>query len=104
MIGKVIWFGVFLICLAPAIGVMLLVESAIVHIGLLLAAFAAAWSVMQALFEPFALAYMLVTYHEAVADKEPDPEWDDRLREASNEYRELVDKATGSTSPEPAGR
>jgi hypothetical protein len=102
LIGKVVWFGVFMLFLAPAVGVMLLVESAIVHVGLLLVAIAATWSVMEALFEPFALAYMMVTYHEAVADKEPDPEWDGRLREASSEYRELVDKATGSTNSSPA--
>ncbi|TXD37055.1 hypothetical protein FRC98_09970 [Lujinxingia vulgaris] len=46
-----------------------------------------------AFYEPFALAYTIVTYHREIAGKQPDPEWDQKLQNASESFRNLIGKA-----------
>jgi len=96
LLGKVFAGAVFAVCLIPAIAVMLLFQG---HIAMqliaLVLALVAAWGIKAAFFEPFALAYTLVTYHESIAGLTPDYEWDQKLSAASGKYRELVTKATG---------
>lgn len=46
-----------------------------------------------AFYEPFALAYTMVTYHREIAGKQPDPEWDRKLQGASESFRNLIGKA-----------
>ncbi|RAL20989.1 hypothetical protein DL240_15070 [Lujinxingia litoralis] len=46
-----------------------------------------------AFYEPFALAYTMVTYHREIEGKQPDPEWDRKLQSASESFRKLIGKA-----------
>ncbi len=93
VMGKVIGFVAFLFFLAPAAVVMLIAQSLIVQVVAVILALVAAWAFKAALFEPFALAYTLVTYHHSIAGQTPDPEWDERLQSVSGKFRELTNKA-----------
>lgn len=100
LLGKVMVFLLFLLFLVPAIGVMLLAQGHIgVQIVALLMTLVAAWGAKATFFEPFALAYTLVTYHESIAGQVPDYEWDQRLSAVSSKYKELVQRATNPTAP-----
>lgn len=94
LLGKVFGFLVFGVFLVPAIAVMLVAQGHVaVQLIAIVLALVAAWAVKAAFFEPFALAYTLVTYHAAIAQQTPDYEWDAKLKTASTKYRELVNKA-----------
>ena len=44
----------------------------------------------------FAIASLMQVYFETIEGQVPNPEWDNRLAEASSKFRELRDKALGS--------
>lgn len=93
LLGKVIAFLLFAFLMVPAIVVSLAVETLAIQLIAVALALVGAWATKAALFEPFALAYTLVTYHRSIAGQTPDPEWDERLQGASGKFRELVGKA-----------
>lgn len=93
LVSKVVGFLLFLFFLAPAALVMWAVGNPIVSIIMVVLALVAAWAVKAALFEPFAMAYTLTTYHYEIVGKVPDPKWDQRLRDVSSKFRELIGKA-----------
>lgn len=100
-IGKVAGFFAFMLFLVPAAGVMLLAQGYfVVQIIAIILALVASWALVATFFEPFALAYTLVTYHAAIEGKVPEMEWDNKLRGISPKYRELTDKAS-SFQPAP---
>ncbi len=92
--GKLFFVAVLVVVGIPAILLMMAFPNTagLQLIGIALALFAA-WAVQAAFFEPFAMTYTLVTYHYEIADKVPDPEWDERLQGVSTSFRELVGKA-----------
>lgn len=91
--SKVFFFVVLTIVAIPTVAIVMMVSSPIVQIVAVVLALFAAWAVEAAFFEPFAMTYTLVTYHYEIADKVPDPEWDQRLQDASGSFREIVGKA-----------
>ncbi len=93
LLGRVVGFVLFLAFLLPAIAVILAVSNVVVQVLVVVMAFVAAWAIKAALFEPFAMAYTLVTYHYEIVGQVPDPEWDERLRSVSSKFRELIGKA-----------
>ncbi len=93
--SKIVGFALFLLFLLPALVVIVLAKSyVVVQVVAVILALVAAWAVKAALFEPFALAYTLVTYHHTIAGQVPDPAWDERLSGASDKFRELTSKAS----------
>ncbi len=48
---------------------------------------------VKAVFDPFAAAYTLVTYHQAIEGVEVNREWDERLQNVSKTFRDLGSKA-----------
>lgn len=60
-----------------------------------------------AVFEPLALATIIVSYQEAVRDQIPNPEWESKLESVSEKFRELQARAAaavaaaGHTTPLP---
>ncbi len=58
-----------------------------------LAAVAGARLAELALYEPFALAYTMVTFYHETDGVEPDPEWKSRIDGMSDEFRKLTAKA-----------
>lgn len=92
--GKVFFFLALLFVGAPMIALMFLFQNTIFHLVLVVLALFGAWAIQAALFEPFAMTYTLVTYHYEIAEKVPDPEWDERLKGVSDSFRELAGKAS----------
>lgn len=92
-LGKVVGFVLFLVFLVPAALVAWAIGNPVVSIIMVVLALVAAWGTKAALFEPFALAYTLTTYHFEIVGVVPDPSWDERLLKVSSKFRELVGKA-----------
>lgn len=88
-------FVVFLVMIAPAGAILYAMPG---ELGGWAFAFAIvfAWAVKAALLEPFAIAALMDVYFRTVEGQVPNPEWDRRLSEASEKFRELKDRALGS--------
>ena len=92
VLGKIFSVVVFVAFVGLALTLALTGNSLIVFFGFLLA-LAAARLVELALYEPFALAYTMVTFHRETDGVEPDPEWKARIEGMSGKFRELTEKA-----------
>jgi len=64
----------------------------------LLSAIALAVLAEAALFEPLALATMIVAFQEGVRGQVPHPEWEARLETVSGKFRELKEKAAAAVA------
>ena len=53
-----------------------------------------AWACVSAFVEPFAIAALMEVYFRTIEGQVPDPEWDERLAEASKKFRQLKDRAS----------
>src|SRR5690606_12251923 len=98
----VLFFSLFAVFAGPAylISTLFSASSAtgVIQVLIFVLAAFAAWLIQLAVFEPFALAYTMVTYHREIVGKVPDPTWDNRLQGVSKSFKDLVDKATGFIS------
>ncbi|MBD3308197.1 hypothetical protein GF339_17255 [candidate division KSB3 bacterium] len=52
----------------------------------------------RAVFEPVALATMVITYQDTVKEMTPDPQWEAKLESVSEKFRELKQKAMNAAS------
>ena len=83
---------VYLIMLAPALGLVAIFPGDIGAMGLVVA-FIFAWSVKAALIEPIAIYALMQVYFQKIEGQEPNPEWESKLESASSHFRKLKDKA-----------
>jgi hypothetical protein len=106
--GRVFAFLLFVFFLLPAGAVIwglgtLGFDNPLMQLVIIILAAVAGQLVYLALYEPFALAYVMVAYHNEIAGKVPDPEWDQRLQNLSSSFKELVGKAqekiAGTSAP-----
>ncbi len=58
-------------------------------------AFIFAWAVKAALLEPVAIASLMQVYFRTIEGQTPDPQWEARLAQVSNKFRELGARAAG---------
>jgi hypothetical protein len=86
---------VFLLALVPAVALAQAHPGAVLPIALLFAG-VFAWSFKQALIDPFVTASILQSYYRATGRQHPDAEWDAKLTDASEHFRELKARATGT--------
>jgi hypothetical protein len=97
-------FIAFLVLLGvPAVAVGALVPALAVPLGV--GVLLGAWMLKLALADAFAMAATLLAYHRTTAGMTPDPEWQARLEQVSDEFRELAQKAAEtvrSYRPSPA--
>ena len=85
-------FLVFLVILGlPAVATGALVPSPMLALGI--AVFLGAWMLKLAVADACAPAATLLAYHRPTEGMEPDPEWQARLGQASDEFQELKQKA-----------
>lgn len=95
-IGKVLDTVIFFVLIAPFVGLMMLFDpnigSWIFIFGLVAVGFMTKL-IELAIYEPFANTYMIVTYHRKTEGVEPNPEWDEKLQNMSDKFKELVGKA-----------
>jgi hypothetical protein len=85
-------FVVFLLMLAPAAGAVYLIPGAWSAGGLVFALLFA-WAVKVALIEPFAVACLLQVFFKVTEGQTPNPEWEERLTQASDKFRSLGERA-----------
>jgi hypothetical protein len=88
-------FVVFLLMLAPAALVMYLMPGAWAAGGFVFALLFA-WSVKAALLEPFAITCLMQVYFQTIDGQQPDPEWEARLEQLSDKFRQLQARAAGA--------
>jgi len=90
-------FFVFLVVLGvPAVAVGLLLPT--LKIPLAIAVLLGAWMLKLAVADAYSLAATLLAYHRSTEGMEPDPEWQERLEQASDEFQELKEKAAEKVS------
>jgi hypothetical protein len=105
VLGKVFFVASVVTIGIPGILLMLVFDAIWFQLLALVATLLLASLFTRAVFEPFALSYTLVTYHQAIEGVEVNKEWDERLQNISDEFRKLVSKAkdfTTDTSSEPS--
>ena len=101
MVKNAIWLTVIIWVLSIAVYIVMLAPAgALVWLYpgqsggfAFLAAFLFAWAVKAALIEPFAIAALMSVYFKAIEGQTPDPVWNQRLSDASKQFRELGAKA-----------
>jgi hypothetical protein len=91
---------VFIIALAPASLFVYLTPGAASGYGFVVA-FMLAWSFKAAIMEPFAIASLMQVFFQRIEGEVPDPEWDRKLADASDKFRELAEKARTSFGGRP---
>jgi hypothetical protein len=85
-------FFAFLVVLGvPAVAIGALVPGLGVALGI--AVLLGAWMLKLALADAYALAATLLAYHRSTAGVEPDPAWQARLDQVSDQFRTLTEKA-----------
>jgi hypothetical protein len=85
-------FFVFLVILGvPALAVAAVIPALNVALGI--SVLVGAWMLKLALADAFAMAATLLAYHRSTEGLEPDPEWQGRLEQVSDQFRELKEKA-----------
>lgn len=94
-------FLVFLVMLAPASLVVYLMPGAWTAGGFVFALLFA-WSVKAALLEPFAITCLMQVYFKTIEGQQPDPEWEARLEQMSDKFRQLKARALGAANETPA--
>jgi hypothetical protein len=91
LISYVEFFAFLVILGVPAVAVGALVPALQVPLGI--AVLVGAWMLKLAVADAYALAATLLAYHRSTEGMEPDPEWQTRLEEASDQFQELKQKA-----------
>jgi hypothetical protein len=95
LIGAVSFFVLLALFLIPGLAIgFFLPSSGKLVIGIMV--LAAAYIINLALYEPLGLAAMIVTFHEEIKDKQPDPAWEERLESISSKFGELKNQAEQS--------
>ncbi len=91
-----------LIMLIPFGGLALMAaEGSIIKPISLAAAIVFALVLKAALVNPLCLISMICTYNTAIANQEPNPEWEAKLEQYSKKFRELKDKAVEAVRSAP---
>jgi len=98
VLGKVFFIASVVTIGIPGIFLMLVFDAIWFQLLALVATLLLASLFTRAVFEPFAMAYTLVTYHQAIEGVEVNKEWDERLQSISNEFKKLVSKAKDFTA------
>lgn len=92
-------FFLFLLILGLPAVALGTVASAGVKIGLGIFVIVGAWMLKLALSDAYALAATLLAYHRATEGLTPDPAWQAKLAQASDQFATLKEKATAAAAP-----
>jgi len=91
---------VLLILGIPAIILGALIPVAAIRTMLGVLVLVGVWMFKLAISDAYALAVTLLAYHRSIEGVEPNPDWKERLQGASEEFRQLCDRATSAVSNE----
>lgn len=104
VLGRVFYFGLLILLGIPGVLLMLVFDAIWFQLITLVGIFLLTSLIVKAVFDPFATAYTLVTYHQAIEGVEVNKEWDERLQNISKTFRDLGSKArdfAGAKTPGP---
>lgn len=93
VLGRVIFVGLLILFGIPGIALMLAFNAIWFQLITIVGIILLTSLTMRAVFEPFAMAYTLVTYHESIDGVTVDEEWDERLQSISGTFKNMVNKA-----------
>jgi hypothetical protein len=94
-------FFLFLIVLGlPALALGMVLPSLKIALGI--GVLVGAWMLKLALADAYAMAATLLAYHRSTEGITPNPEWQAKLENASDKFRELKQKAMSHVPPQPA--
>ncbi|HRY01408.1 MAG: hypothetical protein H7A20_05890 [Rhodanobacteraceae bacterium] len=91
---------IFVVCLAPALGVASLFPNVASFWGVAIAV-VLAWGLKAALVDPLAMTALMQVYFKVSAGQMPNAEWSGKLEGWSGKFRQLKEKA-GGIAPQPA--
>lgn len=89
---------IFVFLLGPVTGLVALFPGD-VGFWAFVVAFIFAWSFKAALLEPLAIYALMQVYFETIEGQEPNPEWEQRLEQASDKFRQLTQQARDAFTP-----
>lgn len=92
-LGKALYVGLLILLGIPGVIVMMLFDAIWFQIITIVGVLLLTSLILRAIFEPFAVAYTLITYHESIQGETVNEEWDQRLQSISDEFRKLVGRA-----------
>ena len=102
MIKNAVWLSVFIwifsiliffFMLLPAGVIAYMMPGELTGWGFVLAIIIT-WAFKAAFIEPFAIAALMSVYFDAIEGQQPNPEWDVKLANASDKFRDLAGKAS----------
>jgi hypothetical protein len=97
-LGKALYIGLLILFGIPGVIVMMLFEAIWFQIITIVGVLLLTSLILRAIFEPFAVAYTLITYHESIEGETINEEWDQRLQSISDEFKKLVGRAENFVS------
>jgi len=92
-LGRALFIGLLIILGMPGVILMLMFDAIWFQLITIIGVILLTQLIIRAVFEPFATAYTLVTYHDSIEGVEVNKEWDERLQSVSGEFKKLVNKA-----------
>lgn len=115
MVKNAVWLTVFIWVVGIVLFLLVLAPAGVLVYGFpgapagwgFVFALLFAWACVSAFVEPFAIAALMDVYFRTIEGQAPNPEWDERLAEASKKFRELKDRASEQLRdafPRPASR
>ena len=93
VLGRVVFIGLLLVFGIPGIALMMAFNAIWFQLITIVGIILLTSLTMRAVFEPFAMAYTLVTYHHSIEGVEVNEEWDERLQSISGSFKNMVKKA-----------
>lgn len=97
-LGKALYIGLLILFGIPGVIVMMLFDAIWFQIITIVGVLLLTSLILRAIFEPFAVAYTLITYHESIEGETVNEEWDQRLQSISDEFKKLVGRAESYVS------
>ncbi|MFP4148617.1 MAG: hypothetical protein ACLFV0_03930, partial [Nitriliruptoraceae bacterium] len=101
LLGRVAFLALLLVLGIPGFLLLLTFDAIWFQAVVLAAVVMLAWLIIAATYEPFALIYSLVTYHQAIEGVEVNAVWDQRLQQVSRRFKEIVGKAREGGGSDP---
>jgi hypothetical protein len=102
LLGRVVFVGAIVVFAIPGFALLSVFDAVAFQIAVVVGTLLLAHLTVLAVFEPFAVIYVMVTYHHSIEGLTPDPVWDQRLQKVSDKFRELIGKARETASPDAA--
>ncbi len=93
LLGRVFFLTLLIVLGIPAVLFLFAFSAGWVQLLVIVGVLVLTSLLVRAVFEPFATAYTVLTFHHAIEGLDVDPTWDDRLQSVSGEFKKLIGRA-----------